>query len=92
MVLSSLSGDDISCIVGSSWIKTVVIQRSMLQKAMKRLTLRSMVRVKERVFVLNAFINNISVVSWWPVLFVEETGVRGKKPPTCRKSLTNLST
>jgi hypothetical protein len=63
----------------------------MLQKAIQRLTLRSMVRVKERVFVLNAFINNISVVSWRPVLFVEETGVRGKKPPTCRKSLTNLS-
>ena len=78
MVLSSLSVDDISCIVGSSWIKTVVIQRSMLQKAMERLTLRSMVRVEERVFVLNAFINNISVVSWWPVLFVEETRVPGE--------------
>jgi hypothetical protein len=26
----------------------------------------------------NATFNNISVISWWPVLFVEETGVPGE--------------
>ena len=41
--------------------------------------------------VINATFNNISVISWWSVLLVEETGVPGKKPPTCRKSLTNLA-
>jgi hypothetical protein len=29
--------------------------------------------------VFNATFNNISVVSWWSVLLVEETGVPGKK-------------
>ena len=38
--------------------------------------------------VFNATFNNISVISWESVLLVEETG---RKPPTCRKSLTNLS-
>jgi hypothetical protein len=42
--------------------------------------------------VVNANFNNISVVSLWAVLLVEETGVAGKKPPTCRKSLTNFIT
>ena len=37
---------------------------------------------------LNVTFNNISVIS--SVLFVEETGVPGEKPPTCRKSLTKL--
>ena len=32
-----------------------------------------------RVMVLNATFNNISVVSRWSVLFVEETGIPGKK-------------
>jgi len=36
----------------------------------------------------SANLNNISVISWWSVLLVKETGVPGKKPPTCRKSLT----
>ena len=38
--------------------------------------------------------NNISVISWWSVLLMEETGVPGerRKPPTCRKSLTNFIT
>ena len=39
--------------------------------------------------VFNATFNKHSVVSWWSVLLVEETGVPGEKPPTCRKSLTN---
>jgi hypothetical protein len=29
--------------------------------------------------VLNATFNNISVISWWSVLLVEETGVPGEK-------------
>ena len=32
--------------------------------------------------------NNISVISWQSVLWMEETR---SKPPTCHKSLTNLS-
>ena len=39
--------------------------------------------------VFNATFNNISVISWRSVLLVEETG---RKPPTCRKSLTNIFT
>jgi hypothetical protein len=30
--------------------------------------------------VFNATFNNISVILWWSVLLVEETGVPGKKP------------
>jgi hypothetical protein len=37
----------------------------------------------------NATFNNISVISWWSVLLVEETR---KKPPTCHKSPTNFIT
>jgi hypothetical protein len=36
--------------------------------------------------VFNATFNNISVISWQSVLLVEETGVNGEKPLTCRKS------
>jgi len=39
---------------------------------------------------LNATFKDISVISWRSVLLVEENGVPGKKPPTCRKSLTNF--
>jgi hypothetical protein len=31
-----------------------------------------------------------SVISWWSILLVEETGLPGK-PLTCHKSLTNLN-
>ena len=31
-----------------------------------------------RVMVLNATYNNISVISWWSVLLVEETGIPGE--------------
>ena len=44
-----------------------------------------------RVMVFNATFNNISVISWWSVLLVEETGVHGENQ-TCRKSLTNFIT
>ena len=30
------------------------------------------------VMMLNATLNNISVISWWSVLLVEETGVPGE--------------
>ena len=41
--------------------------------------------------VFNATFNNISVISWWSVLLVEETGVPGENHrPTCCKSLTNI--
>jgi hypothetical protein len=39
-----------------------------------------------RVMVFNATFNNISVISWWSVLLVEETGIPGGK-----KSLKTLS-
>jgi len=38
-----------------------------------RIELTALVRV--RFIVLNAIFNNISVISWWSVLMVEETGV-----------------
>jgi hypothetical protein len=41
--------------------------------------------------VFNATLNNISVISWWSVLLVKETGVPGKKPQTCRMSLTKFN-
>jgi hypothetical protein len=44
---------------------------------------------EEGVIVLNA---NISATSWRSVLLLEEIGVPRKKPPTCRKSLTNFIT
>jgi hypothetical protein len=42
--------------------------------------------------VFKATFNNISVISRRSVLLVEETGVPGRIPLTCRKSLTNVST
>jgi hypothetical protein len=33
-----------------------------------------------RFMVLNAIFNNISVISWWPILLVEETAVSGENP------------
>jgi hypothetical protein len=42
----------------------------------------------DRVMVLNATFNNISVISWRSVLLVEETG----ENQTCRMSLTNFIT
>ena len=39
--------------------------------------------------VFNATFDNISVISWQPVLLVEETH---RKPSTCHKSLTNFIT
>jgi hypothetical protein len=47
---------------------------------------------KRGVVMLNAIFNNISVISWWPILLVEETVLPGKKLPTCRKSRTNFIT
>ena len=43
-----------------------------------------------RAMVFNATFNNISITSWPSVLLVEETGLPGGKPLTCRKLLTNL--
>ena len=34
--------------------------------------------MRERVMVFNATFNNISVISWPSILFVEETGVLGE--------------
>jgi len=36
------------------------------------------VRLRVRVMVFNATFNNISIISWWSVLLVEETGVLGE--------------
>jgi hypothetical protein len=35
-------------------------------------------RVRVRVMVFTTTFNNISVISWWSVLLVEETGVPGE--------------
>jgi len=40
--------------------------------------------------VFNATSNNISVISWWSVLLVEEIEVFGEKSPIFRNSLTNF--
>jgi hypothetical protein len=40
-----------------------------------------------RVMLCNAIFTNISVIAWWSVLLVEETGVLGES-----KSLTNYIT
>jgi hypothetical protein len=42
-----------------------------------------------RVMVFNTTFNNISAISWWSVLLVEETGVSGENH---HKSLTNFIT
>jgi hypothetical protein len=47
--------------------------------------------IRVSVMVFNATLNNISVISWWSVLLMEETGLPEKNPP-CRKSLTNFIT
>ena len=44
-----------------------------------------------RVMVFNATFNNILAISWSSVILMEVTGGSGEKPPTYRKSLTNLS-
>ena len=41
------------------------------------------------VMLFNATFNNISVMSWWSVLLVEETGSIRRKPPACRKTLSH---
>ena len=61
------------------------------------ITMSAMIFVhqKNRLFwfvVFNATFNNISAISWRSVLWVEETGSTLRKPPTCRKSLTNFIT
>jgi len=43
--------------------------------------------------VFNTTVNNISAISWWSVLLVEEKGMPRENPAlTCRKSLTNFIT
>ena len=47
-------------------------------------------RVMTRVMVFNATFNNISVVSWWSVLLVEETGVPGDSADSILSECTNV--
>ena len=42
--------------------------------------------------VFDATFNNITDMSRRSVLLVEQTGVHGENPPTCRKSRTNFIT
>ena len=42
--------------------------------------------------VFNATFNNISVISWWSVLLVEQNRSTRRKLSTYRKSLTNFIT
>jgi hypothetical protein len=35
------------------------------------------IRYRVRIVVVNTTFNNISVISWWSILLVEETGVPG---------------
>ena len=41
---------------------------------------------------VNGTFNYISVISWRSVLLMEENKSTQRKPPTCRKSLTNFIT
>ena len=41
--------------------------------------------------VFNAIFNNISVISWWSVLLVEETGVPGENHPSAASQRQTLS-
>jgi hypothetical protein len=43
------------------------------------------------ILVLIVTFNNISVISWWEVLMLEETGVPGENSPA-RMSVTNFIT
>ena len=45
---------------------------------------------KGRVMAFNATFNNISVISWQSVLLLGGNRSTRRKPPTCRKSLTNF--
>ena len=47
---------------------------------------------KVRVTVFNATFNNISVISWWSVILSQKNRSIRRKPPTCRKALTNFIT
>jgi hypothetical protein len=42
--------------------------------------------------VFNATFSNISAISWWPVLVVEEAGSTRREPPTMGKQLVNFIT
>jgi len=42
--------------------------------------------------VFNATFTNVSGISWWSVLLVEETGVSDITQPTSRNTLTNFTT
>ena len=41
--------------------------------------------------VFNATFNNISVISWWSVLLVEETGLPGENHRQVTDKLTNVA-
>ena len=46
---------------------------------------------KAKVLVFNARLNNISVISWWSVLLVEETGVSAENHRTATSHWITLS-
>ena len=47
-------------------------------KSILFLLLASYCRVRARVIAINTTFNNLSAISWWSVLLVEETGVHGE--------------
>ena len=51
---------------------------------------RIKVRVKVRVKVLSAAFIHISVISWWSVLLVEETGVPGENHRPAASLIVNI--
>jgi len=44
--------------------------------------MRHKIKIRVKVMVFKATFNNISYISWWSVLLVEETGIRGENHPT----------
>jgi hypothetical protein len=55
------------------YLETLVIKQMPLEKLLKQKNLICYIRIMAVVF--NSTFNNISVISWWSVLLVEETGV-----------------
>jgi hypothetical protein len=61
-----------------SFYRILVIQGSIFETVIISHTIQLPPTSRVRVVVFNATFNNISVISWRPVLLVEETGVPGK--------------
>ena len=65
--------------------------RYSLNKKGKQIQCLQQCKHRIRIMVFNAIFNNISVISWWSVLVVEETGVPGENHRPIASHLQTLS-